>query len=126
MFSGESEVHLAYDTGVVDLHARIRARVDGELVETTVGRVLLREAVPREIPFALINRVMNKKELANLVDYCYRYCGDKKTVILSDRLKDVGYKFATKSGISISIQDMRIPSRKDTMIEETTDEVRAD
>ncbi len=67
VFSGESEVHLAYDTNAVDLHACIRARVDGELVETTVGRVLLREAVPREIPFALINKVMNKKELANLV-----------------------------------------------------------
>ncbi|MBM4309715.1 MAG: DNA-directed RNA polymerase subunit beta' [Deltaproteobacteria bacterium] len=124
VFSGESEVHLAYDSGVVDLHARIRARVDGDLVETTVGRVMLREAVPRDIPFALINRVMNKKELANLIDYCYRYCGDKQTVILSDRLKDIGYKYATKSGISISIQDMRIPSRKDTMIEETTVEVR--
>jgi len=123
VFSSENEVHLAYDAGVVDLHARIRARVEGELLETTVGRVLLREAVPREIPFGLINRVMNKKELANLIDYCYRYCGDKQTVILSDRLKDIGYKFATKSGISISIQDMRIPSRKDTMIERTSEEV---
>ncbi|MEI6125484.1 MAG: DNA-directed RNA polymerase subunit beta', partial [Pseudomonadota bacterium] len=93
-------------------------------VETTVGRILLREIIPPEIPFDIINRVMNKKELANLIDHCYRYCGDKKTVILSDRLKDLGYKYATQSGISISIKDMRIPSRKVTMIEETDKEVR--
>jgi len=58
--------------------------------ETTVGRVLVKEVLPEEIPFSLINKVMKKSELANLIDYCYRTCGDKKTVILSDRLKDLG------------------------------------
>jgi len=123
-FANAMEVRAAYDAHEVDLHARIRVRLNGEMVETTVGRVLLWEIVPEEIPFSVINRVMNKKELANLIDYAYRYCGDKKTVILSDRLKDLGYKYATQSGISISIKDMRVPSRKETMIEETEQEVR--
>ncbi len=124
VFSSCEEVSMAYDTGIVDLHSRIRARVGGQMVETTVGRVLLKEIVPDEIPFEVINRVMNKKELSNLIDHCYRYCGDKQTVILSDRLKDLGYKYATQSGISISIKDMRIPSRKEKMIDTTSKEVR--
>jgi DNA-directed RNA polymerase subunit beta' len=123
-FSNPGEVRMAYDAGEVDLQARIRVRLEGSLVETTVGRVILREIIPPEIPFAVINRVMNKKELANLVDYCYRYCGDKKTVILSDSLKNLGYKYATQSGISISIKDMRIPKRKAEIIDETQKEVR--
>ena len=123
LFSGPDEVRAAYDAGAVDLHASIQVRMEGTLVETTVGRVILKEIMPEEIPFSVINRVMNKKELANLIDYCYRLCGDKKTVILSDRLKDLGYKYATQSGISISIKDMRIPSRKGVMIDETAKEV---
>ena len=58
--------------------------------QTTVGRILLREILPEEIPFRLVNKVMKKNELANLIDYCYRFGGDKKTVLLSDRLKDLG------------------------------------
>ncbi len=124
VFADADEVRAAYDNGIIDVHARIRTRIDGEMLETTVGRILLREIVPGEIPFSVINRVMNKKELANLIDYCYRHCGDKKTVILSDRLKDLGYKYATQSGISISIKDMRIPTKKEKMIEDTQKEVR--
>ena len=124
VFGSCDEVRMAYDSQVVDLHAGIRVRIDGQLVETTVGRVLLREIIPEGIPFDVVNRVMNKKELGNLIDYCYRYCGDKETVILSDRLKDMGYRFATQSGISISIKDMLIPEKKYTMIEDTQAQVR--
>jgi len=123
-FSSCAEVRMAYDAGEVDLHAKVGVRMDGRIVSTTVGRVLLREIIPQQIPFDIINRVMNKKELGNLIDYCYRYCGDKETVILSDRLKDLGYKYATQSGISISIKDMRVPSTKQQMIEATAEEVR--
>jgi DNA-directed RNA polymerase subunit beta' len=123
IFANCDEVQMAYDYGEVDLQARIRVRIDGEILDTTVGRVLLKEIIPEKIPFSVINRVMNKKELGNLIDYCYRYCGDKETVILSDRLKNMGYKYATQSGISISIKDMLIPSRKEKMIEETSQEV---
>ncbi len=124
LFSGPEEVRVAYDHNEVSLHAVIRVRMDGELVETTVGRVLLREIIPEEIPFSFINTVMNKKELANLIDYSYRICGDKKTVILADRLKDLGYKYATKSGLSISIRDMVIPAKKERMLEDTDREIR--
>jgi DNA-directed RNA polymerase subunit beta' len=124
IFSSPAEVRIAYDHNEVNLHANIRVRIDGELVETTVGRVLLKEILPDEIPFSTINTVMNKQELANLIDYCYRMCGDKKTVILADRLKDLGYKYATQSGLSISIRDMVIPVKKGKLISDTEREIR--
>ncbi len=123
VFSSPEEVRMAYDAQEVDLHARIKVRMDGSLVETTVGRILLWEILPEEIPFSLINKVMKKSELANLVDYCYRYGGDKKTVLLSDRLKALGYRYATMAGISISIDDMLIPSNKATLLREAQKEI---
>jgi DNA-directed RNA polymerase subunit beta' len=123
VFSNPEEVRIAYDANEVDLHARIKVRLDGELVETTVGRVLLKEILPEEIPFRLVNKVMKKSELANLIDYCYRYGGDKKTVLLSDRLKGLGYYYATLAGISISLDDMLIPSNKGKLLQEAQREI---
>ena len=123
ILSNTEEVRVAYDANEVDLHARIKVRLDGELVETTVGRVLLRDILPEEIPFRLINKVMKKSELANLIDYCYRYGGEKKTVLLSDRLKDLGYRYATLAGISISIDDMMTPSNKEKLLQEAQQEI---
>jgi len=124
IFSNPEEVRIAYDARFVDLHARIRVRIKGELTETTVGRIVLKEIVPEEIPFSLINRVMKKKELAALIEYSYRFCGDKKTVILADQLKDLGYKYATQAGLSISIDNLKIPSSKKKMVEDAYEEVR--
>ena len=124
IFSNPEEVRIAYDAGVVGLHARIKVRIDGKIEETTTGRILLYEILPKELPFSTINRVMNKKELRSLVNECYRRAGIKATVILSDRLKDMGYKYATLSGISISIKDMTIPSQKSTIIENAEKEVK--
>ncbi len=123
VFSSSEEVRIAYDANEVDLHARIKVRMDGEIVETTVGRILLKEILPEEIPFRLINKVMKKSELANLIDYCYRYGGDKKTVLLSDRLKGLGYHYATLAGISISLDDMLIPSNKGKLLQEAQHEI---
>jgi DNA-directed RNA polymerase subunit beta' len=123
IFSSPDEVRMAYDAQEINLHARIQVRMDGSLVKTTVGRILLWEIIPEEIPFSLINKVMKKSELANLVDYCYRYGGDKKTVLLSDRLKGLGYRFATMAGISISIDDMLIPSNKAALLREAEKEI---
>jgi DNA-directed RNA polymerase subunit beta' len=123
VFSNPEEVRIAYDANEVDLHARIKVRLNGELVETTVGRVLLKEILPEEIPFRLINKVMKKSELANLIDYCYRFGGEKKTVLLSDRLKGLGYHFATLAGISISLDDMLIPSNKGKLLQEAQQEI---
>src|SRR6266849_1101134 len=88
-----------------------------ERVTTTVGRVLLYEIVPPEVPFTELNKTMKKKELGNLIDIVYRRSGDKATVIFADRLKDIGFEFATKAGISISIKDMTIPPQKAHLLE---------
>lgn len=124
VFSNPEEVRMAFDADEMDIHAAIRVRMNGEKADTTVGRILLKEIVPDEIPFSIINKVMEKKELANLIDYCYRIVGNKKTVLLADRLKDLGYDFATKAGISISIQDMIIPKAKGSIIEKANAQVR--
>jgi DNA-directed RNA polymerase subunit beta' len=123
VFSNPEEVRIAYDANAIDLHARVKVRIDGELVETTVGRVLLKEILPEEIPFRLINKVMKKGELANLIDYCYRFGGEKKTVLLSDRLKTLGYHYATLAGLSISIDDMLIPSNKKGLLDNAQKEI---
>ena len=125
VFSNPEEVRVAYDANEVDLHARIRVRIDGELVDSTVGRILLREILPDEIPFSLVNKVMKKGELAALIDHCYRFCGDKKTVLLSDRLKALGYRYATLAGLSISIDNMLIPSNKEGLLKEAQEEIES-
>jgi len=116
IFSDPAEVRSALDAGIVDLHVKIQVRIGGELKETTVGRVILYEIIPEAIPFDMINKVMNKKELANLIDYCYRLCGDKTTVLLADKLKDLGFKYATESGVSIAIHNMVIPANKKEIV----------
>ncbi len=123
VFANPDEVRIVYDAQEVDLHARITVRMDGRLVETTVGRILLREVVPEEVPFELINRVINKKAVANLIDYTYRVSGNKKTVILADKLKDLGFAYVTMSGMSTSINDIHIPSRKAELLEQANKEV---
>ncbi len=123
-FSNPDEVRIAYDQGEVHLQAQIEVRRDGGRVKTTVGRVLLYEIVPPEITFAEVNRVMKKKELGGLIDLAYRRAGNKATVIFADKLKDLGYEFATRAGISIGIKDMLIPPHKAKLLEEATSEVR--
>ena len=94
----------------------IKVRIDSELKETTAGRIILYEIIPEEISFDAINKLMNKKELANLIDYCYRLCGDKTTVLLADRLKDLGFKYATISGLSFAVGNMIIPENKKSIV----------
>ncbi len=124
IFSSCEEVRIAYDAHEVDLHAGIKVRIDGQLVQTTVGRVLLREIVPGEIPFELINHEMKKDKLAALIDYSYRHAGEKKTVILADRLKDLGYRYATLAGVSICIDDMLIPKDKQRLLANAQKEIQ--
>ena len=211
IFANPEEVRCAYDAKAVDLHARITVRIDGKRFDTTVGRILLWEIIPKdnimmlrhievleedeakavfknlqsgvdfiemvaqhskgldrdnegliglcrkdefkrifsvsyensdkifaleegdisdivfadeahhifqvidkrpEIPFSMINNIRDKRSLTELVDYAYRNLGPKATVILSDRLKNIGYEYSTEGGISISIDDMIIPSAK--------------
>ncbi len=123
IFSSPEEARMAYDHGAVHLQAKIRVRIKGELVDTTVGRVILGELLPDKVPFAEVNKVMSKKILARLIDYSYRHAGTKATVILSDRLKDTGYEFATKAAISICINDMQIPVSKDDILAKAESDV---
>ncbi|HQH43725.1 MAG TPA: DNA-directed RNA polymerase subunit beta' [Syntrophorhabdaceae bacterium] len=136
-FADPEEVMVAYDAGMIDLHARIKIKFNGKPVETTVGRVILRDVIEHALDeieeekrtsimnelFSLINRIMDKKTIAQLVDKCYREAGEKATVILSDRLKNLGYYFATLGGISISIDDMKIPKKKKELIERANRDV---
>jgi len=124
IFSGPEEVRVAYDAGELDLHAAIKVRIEGKLVDTTTGRVILSELLPPSLPFDLVNKVMNKKELRTLINEVYRRAGTKATVILADRIKDLGYKYATISGISIAIKDMLIPKKKTEILKQAEEEVK--
>jgi DNA-directed RNA polymerase subunit beta' len=123
IFSGPSELRSAYDAGEVNLQAAIKCRLEGKLQETTVGRVLLYEIVPEEIPFASVNKVLGKKELGGLIDRCYRLRGQKETVIFCDRLRTIGYTEATRSGISVAMVNMVIPEKKKDILERCQREV---
>ncbi len=123
ILSGPEEVRLAYDSGEVGLHAAIKCRVEGKLLDTTVGRVLMYASIPDVIPFSAVNKVMGKKELANLIDRCYRLTGQKETVILADRLRTIGYTEATRSGISIAMHNMVIPEKKKKIVDRCRNEV---
>jgi DNA-directed RNA polymerase subunit beta' len=123
IFSSPSEVRRAYDASEVGLHAAVKCRVDGKLHETTVGRVLMFEVVPKVVPFTSVNKVMGKKELTGLIDRCYRLTGQKETVILADRLRTLGYTEATRSGISIAMHNMVIPKKKEAIVERCRKEV---
>ncbi|MEJ2671302.1 MAG: DNA-directed RNA polymerase subunit beta' [Deltaproteobacteria bacterium] len=122
-FSSPEEVRVAYDQDQVHLQARIPVRIDGKVYNTTVGRVILREILPEGLPFDLINGTMTKKEIRKLVSQAYRKCGIKDTVIFADQLKNLGYRYATQAGISISIKDMVIPSRKPEILGQSQAEV---
>ena len=124
VFSGRDEVHRAYETGAADLHAAVRLRAGGELIETTVGRALLGALLPEELDFELINRTMNKREIGQLINACYRQAGLKKTVVFADRLMYMGFQFATSAGISIGINDMEVPENKPEILAEAEEKVK--
>ena len=123
------EVRQAFDAGEADMQAKIKVRmVTGEgrapeLVETTVGRIILREVVPDSIPFEYINKVMAKKQVGELIDAAFRLAGNKDTVILADRLKSCGYRYSTEAGVSICLDDMVIPTGKQQYIDKAVGEV---
>jgi DNA-directed RNA polymerase subunit beta' len=126
VYASPEEVRMAYDNGVIDLHAGICVRVrdvDEEgnarsrIIETTVGRVLVAEILPKGIPFDYANKVLNKKALSALIDICYRKHRNKETVLLADRLRTLGFFYATTAGISICMDDMVIPPKKKDLIE---------
>src|SRR5215470_10473183 len=120
IFADAEEVRLAYDAEDVDLQARVRVRGfdprnPAELVETTVGRVLFNEVVPMEL--RPVNKELKKKEITSLVQDCYHRLGNGETVKFLDDLKDIGFRYAGLSGLSIGIDDMKTPSSKTGLID---------
>ncbi len=122
-FCAPWEVIAAYDAGELGIHAKIRVRMNGELVETTPGRILIYDTLPEGVDFALVNCVLTKKNIGRLVGTAYRDAGIKATVILCDRLKDIGYEYATRAGVTIGVKDLQIPEAKKDIIEKSQNEV---
>jgi len=115
LFADAEEVRIAYDNEDVDLQAAIRLRWNGGILSTTVGRVLLNEIVPE--PLRFVNKELKKKEIGQLITDCYIRLGNEATVAFLDEVKDIGFRYATLSGLSIGIVDMHIPSSKGPLIE---------
>ncbi len=137
-FSDVTEVHRAYESRQVSLHARAKVRIrevqlaaDGaktvthKLHDTTVGRALLSELLPEGLPFELINRELKKKTISELINVCYRNVGLKETVIFADQLMYTGFAFAARAGISIGVDDMVTPGEKAEIIKTAEAEVKS-
>ncbi|MDO8282051.1 MAG: DNA-directed RNA polymerase subunit beta' [Thermodesulfovibrionia bacterium] len=122
-FYGPEEVRIAYDAGVVSVHAAVKVRMNGAFVDTTVGRIILNEIVHEDIPYEMVNKVMTKKEVGKLISYYYKRVGRKETVAFLDNIEKIGFKYATISGSSICIDDMHIPHQKTEFIKKAEHEV---
>ena len=123
VFSGLKEVLSAYDADELDLQAQILVRMKGEIVQTTTGRVVLGEVLPGEVEFSLVNRLMDKKALSDLIGQSFLQAGSEKTVTLLDAIKSLGFKYATEAGLTVSIDHMRIPKTKVAIVDKTNEEV---
>jgi len=134
-FSTLGEIEQAIDAGAVTLHAKIKARIklmdkEGRMViqrvQTTPGRMLLSEILPRNrnISFDLLNRLLTKKEISNLIDQVYRHCGQKETVIFCDRLMALGFQHACKAGISFGKDDLIVPKAKEKLVHDAQTKVK--
>ncbi len=136
VFGSVDEVHKALDIKAVELQTKIQLRITerkeseaGDIVEktarvdTTVGRALIWDVLPDGIPFDIVNCDMTKKNISRLINYCYRHLGIKDTVIVADQMMYLGFKYATRSGVSFGIEDMEIPTRKADIIGSANAEV---
>ena len=138
VFADVAEVHRAYESRQVSLHARIKARITRtelqenglpietrRIYDTTVGRALLSEILPAGLPFDLVNRDLKKKSISELINICYRRVGLKASVIFADQLMYTGFHYATRAGISIGVDDMLTPAEKNGIIGQAETEVKS-
>ncbi|MCZ2089321.1 MAG: DNA-directed RNA polymerase subunit beta', partial [Burkholderiales bacterium] len=138
VFADIGEIERALAAGEVELTAKVSVRLTewskdkatGELtpstslVETTAGRALLSEILPKGLPFSLMNKALKKKEISRLINASFRKCGLKETVVFADKLLQNGFRLATRAGISIAIEDMLVPGEKAGIIERAEREVK--
>ena len=133
VFTDLDEMLMAYQTGVVGIHAKVKVRMykdkddPGKLVESNVGRFIFNQGIPQDLgfvdreadPYSLeVDFLCDKKKLGLIIDKCYRKHGNTGTVIMLDYIKSMGYKYSTKGAVTISISDMEIPKEKETIIAE--------
>jgi len=129
-FANIGEVEHALSSGSITLHTKIKGRYIGvdengnpvsKIYDTTPGRLLIGEVLPKhpKIPFDVVNKLMTKKEISNMIDAVYRHCGQKETVIFCDRIMALGFYHAFKAGISFGKDDMVVPTKKWSLVEET-------
>ena len=123
VFANVHEAQFAFEQGQVDLQAECKVRINGKLQETSVGRAILSDLVPSEVPFEDVNLIMTKKQIATLIDRTFRLAGPKSTCILADKLMETGFKFSTMAGLSICIDDMVIPPSKTALIADAEKQV---
>ena len=129
-FADVQEVHRAYESRVADLQAKVKVRIveyvrqeDGDLkprrrvVDTTVGRALLSEILPKGLSFDAVNRDMTKKAISGVINMCYRGVGLKETVVFADQLMYTGFAYATRAGVSIGVDDMVVPLQKGKILQ---------
>ncbi len=137
IISGANEALRAYETGHVSLHAKVKARItdyvkndEGELqkttriVDTTIGRTILSRILPKGLSFDIMNTVLKKRAISNLINMAYRYVGLKSTVIFADQLMYTGFRYATRSGVSFCANDMVIPVDKGSIINAAKSDVK--
>ncbi len=137
VLSSLDEARRAYETGAADLQAQVRIRVTlherdsndeicavTRIVDTTIGRALLSDILPEGLEFIHINQTMTKKAISNVINACYRQLGLKKTVVFADRLMYMGFRFATRAGISIGVNDMVVPENKEEILAVAETEVK--
>ncbi len=135
--SGPAEAEKAYRTKMADLHARVKVRItetvrdedgnettDTRMMDTTVGRAMLWQIVPKGLPYSIVNQKLGKKQISNLLNEAYRKLGLKDTVIFADQIMYTGFAYAALSGVSVGIDDMVVPPAKYTEISEAEEEVR--
>ncbi|WP_295888558.1 DNA-directed RNA polymerase subunit beta' [uncultured Thiohalocapsa sp.] len=137
VLSGVKEAQRAYETGQAALHARVKVRIrevlpneQGEMEEhwsikeTTVGRAMVWEIVPDGLPFALVDKALGKKAISRLINQCYRELGLKDTVVFADQIMYLGFRMATRAGVSIGLEDMEVPDEKPEILGRAEEEVK--
>ena len=133
IFNSCDECRRAYYVGFVSLHAKVKVRMNpddsestvaDQIIETTVGRIIFWDIIPSGIPFSMINKVMKSSDVSNLIHECVHDLGSKKTVVFADQFMYLGFKYASKSGISIGIDDLMIPKEKLSIVSDSEKSVR--
>jgi DNA-directed RNA polymerase subunit beta' len=121
LFSGPTEARAAYEAGMLKLHQPVKVRIAGEIIDTTAGRIIFNDILPDEMDF--VNRNIDKGDIKRIAGEVHRYLGNRQTAEVVDRMKSLGYQWATLSGVSVAVDDVVVPKQKQEIIAEAMGEV---